>query len=138
MRGCADQCIWVHSSVVRAADCRSAGPWFKSGVPFFVKWQVIYASYVRNRAPKTSHNSKYATLPAVVAQGRRRRRRRRNNPTPHQPQTPNAHRDNISRCGTPLTLIYSPQRAVGESRYAHHRRRTALNDEAKGRPCTCQ
>ena len=23
--------IWVHSSVVRAADCRSAGPWFKSG-----------------------------------------------------------------------------------------------------------
>jgi hypothetical protein len=24
-------CIWVHSSVVRAADCRSAGPWFKSG-----------------------------------------------------------------------------------------------------------
>ena len=25
------ECIWVHSSVVRAADCRSAGPWFKSG-----------------------------------------------------------------------------------------------------------
>ena len=23
--------IWVHSLVVRAADCRSAGPWFKSG-----------------------------------------------------------------------------------------------------------
>ena len=23
--------IRVHSSVVRAADCRSAGPWFKSG-----------------------------------------------------------------------------------------------------------
>ena len=23
--------VWVHSSVVRAADCRSAGPWFKSG-----------------------------------------------------------------------------------------------------------
>ena len=22
---------WVHSSVVRAADCRSAGPWIKSG-----------------------------------------------------------------------------------------------------------
>ena len=22
---------WVHSSVARAADCRSAGPWFKSG-----------------------------------------------------------------------------------------------------------
>ena len=22
---------WVHSSVVRAADCRSAGPWLKSG-----------------------------------------------------------------------------------------------------------
>ena len=27
----ADGSIWVHSSVVRAADCRSAGPWFKSG-----------------------------------------------------------------------------------------------------------
>ena len=24
-------CIWIHSSVVGAADCRSAGPWFKSG-----------------------------------------------------------------------------------------------------------
>ena len=24
-------CRWVHSSVVRAADCRSAGPWLKSG-----------------------------------------------------------------------------------------------------------
>ena len=23
--------MWVHSSVARAADCRSAGPWFKSG-----------------------------------------------------------------------------------------------------------
>ena len=22
---------WVHSSVVRVADCRSAGPWLKSG-----------------------------------------------------------------------------------------------------------
>ena len=31
--GGTDSCIviWVHSSVVRAADCRSAGPWFKSG-----------------------------------------------------------------------------------------------------------
>ena len=27
--------IWVHSSVVRAADCRSAGPWFKSGCALF-------------------------------------------------------------------------------------------------------
>ena len=26
----------VHSSVVRAADCRSAGPWFKSGCALFV------------------------------------------------------------------------------------------------------
>ena len=24
---------WVHSSVVRAADRRSAGPWFNPGVP---------------------------------------------------------------------------------------------------------
>ena len=27
---------WVHSSVVRAADCRSAGPWFKSGCALFL------------------------------------------------------------------------------------------------------
>ena len=27
--------IRVHSSVVRAADCRSAGPWFKSGCALF-------------------------------------------------------------------------------------------------------
>ena len=27
---------WVHSSVVRAADCRSAGPWFKSGCALVV------------------------------------------------------------------------------------------------------
>ena len=26
-----EMAMWVHSSVVRAADCRSAGPWFKSG-----------------------------------------------------------------------------------------------------------
>jgi hypothetical protein len=26
---------WVHSSVVRAADCRSAGPWFKSGCALY-------------------------------------------------------------------------------------------------------
>ena len=29
-RGCKAS-MWAHSSVVRAADCRSAGPWFKSG-----------------------------------------------------------------------------------------------------------
>ena len=29
--GAATRQAWVHSSVVRAADCRSAGPWFKSG-----------------------------------------------------------------------------------------------------------
>ena len=28
-------CCRVHSSVVRAADCRSAGPWFKSGCALF-------------------------------------------------------------------------------------------------------
>ena len=27
----AEACRRVHSSVVRVADCRSAGPWFKSG-----------------------------------------------------------------------------------------------------------
>ena len=29
--------IWVHSSVVRAADCRSAGPWLKSGCALFAR-----------------------------------------------------------------------------------------------------
>ena len=28
--------IWVHSSVVRAADCRSAGPWLESGCALHV------------------------------------------------------------------------------------------------------
>ena len=28
-------CNWVHSSVVRATNCRSAGPWFKSGCALF-------------------------------------------------------------------------------------------------------
>ena len=31
---------WVHSSVVRAADCRSAGPWFKSGCALHVMKQL--------------------------------------------------------------------------------------------------
>ena len=30
---------WVHSSVVRAADCRSAGPWFKSGCA--LRWLAL-------------------------------------------------------------------------------------------------
>ena len=47
MESCGGQCAlkegWqqprharVHSSVVRAADCRSAGPWFKSGCALFI------------------------------------------------------------------------------------------------------
>ena len=35
-----DAAMWVHSSVVRAADCRSAGPWFKSGCALFVHWHA--------------------------------------------------------------------------------------------------
>ncbi len=31
---------WVHSSVVRAADCRSAGPWFKSGCALRARTRV--------------------------------------------------------------------------------------------------
>ena len=31
----------VHSSVVRAADCRSAGPWFKSGCALFLVMLVL-------------------------------------------------------------------------------------------------
>jgi hypothetical protein len=32
---------WVHSSVARAADCRSAGPWFKSGCALFTQLQML-------------------------------------------------------------------------------------------------
>ena len=47
----------VHSSVVRAADCRSAGPWFKSGCALFllgrnfrsVPWQFLLQSCVSRR-----------------------------------------------------------------------------------------
>ena len=34
------QSMRVHSSVVRAADCRSAGPWFKSGCALIIGKQL--------------------------------------------------------------------------------------------------
>ena len=55
---------WVHSSVARAADCRSAGPWLKSGCAL---WRIASAgaqgkafrraaecvlSFARQRAPQ--------------------------------------------------------------------------------------
>ena len=59
---------WVHSSVVRAADCRSAGPWFKSGC----------ALLVAKRHTSPSPSTRGAGLPAgkrvcvaCVAQARR-------------------------------------------------------------------
>ena len=39
--------IWVHSSVARAADCRSAGPWFKSGCALFLMTAVRMRVYLR-------------------------------------------------------------------------------------------
>ena len=45
---CRNLITWVHSSVVRAADCRSAGPWFKSGCALgllrFRPWHLAAAS----------------------------------------------------------------------------------------------
>ena len=35
----------VHSSVVRAADCRSAGPWFKSGCALISRACIKYAVF---------------------------------------------------------------------------------------------
>ena len=44
---------WVHSSVVRAADCRSAGPWFESGcalkVQIFIAAQCHTHQHLRTR-----------------------------------------------------------------------------------------
>ena len=37
--------IWVHSSVARAADCRSAGPWFKSGCALSVTRPRIFLEF---------------------------------------------------------------------------------------------
>ena len=48
--------IWVHSSVVRVADCRSAGPWFKSGCALFV-WRVTLST-TQCCAGNTSGNKK--------------------------------------------------------------------------------
>ena len=35
---------WVHSSVVRAADCRSAGPWFNSGCALCSSFVAAYVA----------------------------------------------------------------------------------------------
>ena len=44
---------WVHSSVARAADCRSAGPWFKSGCALhyflFVRNVIAWRARMRGR-----------------------------------------------------------------------------------------
>ena len=40
----------VHSSVVRAADCRSAGPWLKSGCALTAPWQVFWTPIAHTRA----------------------------------------------------------------------------------------
>ena len=47
--------IWVHSSVVRAADCRSAGPWFESGgalVPQHLRSRGVSRKRERVRAER--------------------------------------------------------------------------------------
>ena len=59
---------WVHSSVVRAADCRSAGPWFKSGCALFAAADIyrneiddghacvpLLQQELQQRAAKTSY-----------------------------------------------------------------------------------
>ena len=46
---------WVHSSVVRAADCRSAGPWFKSGCALL----VLCCEWFGSQSPKHDTNASY-------------------------------------------------------------------------------
>ena len=41
-----EMAMWVHSSVVRAADCRSAGPWFKSGCALLLV-SLLYKAHPR-------------------------------------------------------------------------------------------
>ena len=48
---------WVHSSVVRAADCRSAGPWFKSGCALFVESRCDRRPQVQVTPPRTWRTS---------------------------------------------------------------------------------
>ena len=65
--------IWVHSSVVRAADCRSAGPWLKSGCALF-PFMVIHELHIpnlrpllRRRAPHTGTAAGHSSLGAGSA-----------------------------------------------------------------------
>ena len=44
---------WVHSSVVRAADCRSAGPWFKSGCALIFEQN----RYKQSRHASSAHST---------------------------------------------------------------------------------
>jgi hypothetical protein len=47
--------MWVHSSVVRAADCRSAGPWFKSGCALLLASNCGTWSIHRHQRALPSH-----------------------------------------------------------------------------------
>ena len=51
------QCMWVHSSVVRAADRRSAGPWLKSGCALGSDLDVQNPIGVGGRVPAASPRS---------------------------------------------------------------------------------
>ena len=46
---------WVHSSMVRAADCRSAGSWFKSGCALL----VLCCEWFGSQSPKHDTNASY-------------------------------------------------------------------------------
>ena len=52
-----DAMNWVHSSVVGAADCRSAGPWFKSGCAFIVtrKFRTQSTIFYERKSSKPRH-----------------------------------------------------------------------------------
>ena len=56
--------IWVHSSVVRAADCRSAGPWFKSGCALVTPYHNSAAALLCCIRLRFFQSRRYAARPA--------------------------------------------------------------------------
>jgi hypothetical protein len=61
---------WVHSSVVRAADCRSAGPWFKSGCTL-VPAHYHHNKHRHHRSVRHRHHHHRQHPPSIIHPRRR-------------------------------------------------------------------
>ena len=75
---------WVHSSVARAADCRSAGPWFKSGCALMRKHARNRRERERERERRRNGGDNETTTEAYLQKHRQRQGRRQ----PRRIQTP--------------------------------------------------